>query len=137
MKAAVMPAEAGPPEAPKGNRNQSAECMDCAETRKTASRRQALAEPVVAGPAGAPHPGRRKWQNRPPYGRRLPVAGRSFSPSIMRARFSKRTHMMALVKTEKHRFPVEIVCFGVWGRVKDKGFFTKRTQMIQPRQTVF
>ena len=92
MKTAVMRAEAVPPEAPKGHRKQS---TDCTEGPGAASSRQALAEPIVAGLAGTPHPGRRKWQNRPPYGRRLPVAGRSSSPSILWIRFSKRTHMMA------------------------------------------
>jgi len=111
--------------------------VDCAETPPTASSRQALAEPIIAALAGAPHPGRRKWQNCPPYGRQLPLAGRAFSLSILWIHFSKRTHMMAPVETEKHRFPVENVCFDVqrWGN--RRGFFTKRTQMIQPRPTVF
>ena len=134
MKTAVMRAEAVPPEAPKGSRKQS---MDCAETPQTASGRQTLAEPIMAGLAGTPHPGRRKWQNRPHYGRRLPPAGRVFSPSILWIHFSKRTHMMAPVKTEKHRFPVETVCFDVQGWGNRRGFFTKRSQMILPRPTVF
>ena len=134
MKTAVMPAEAVPPEAPKSNRNQS---TDCAETRKTVSSHQALAEPIMAGLAGTPHPCPQKWQNRPCYGRRLPPAGQSSSLSILWALFSKRTQMMAPVKTEKHRFSVENVCFDVRGRANQEGVFTKRTQMIQPRQMAF
>ena len=102
MKTAVMPAEAVLPKAPKGNRNQS---TDCAETRKTASSRQSPAEPIVSGLAGTPHPSRRKRQNRPPYGWRLPVARRSFPPSILGVCFSKRTQMMALVEFENFDFP--------------------------------
>ena len=65
MKTAVMRAEAVPLEAPKGRRKQSTDCTDYTERPQTASSRQALAEPNVAGLAGTPHPGRQKWQNRP------------------------------------------------------------------------
>ena len=95
MKTDVMQAEAAPPEAPKGNRKQSTDCTDYTERTRAASNCRTWVERIVAGLAGTPHPGRRKWQNRPPYGRRLPVAGRSSSPSILWIRFSKRTHMMA------------------------------------------
>ncbi len=88
---------------------------DCTERPKAASSRQARMERIMAGLAGTPQPGRRMWQNRPPYGRRLPAAGWSSSPSIPVARFTKRTQMMAPVKTEKRRFPVENDVFNVQG----------------------
>ena len=137
MKTAVMRAEAVPPEAPKGNRKQSADCMECAETRPTASSRQALAEPIVAGLACTSHPGRREWRIHPQYGRRLPLARRSSSPLIRWVCFRKQTHMMTPVKTEKRHFPPEIVCFGVQGWGNQKAFFRKQTQMIQPRPSAF
>ena len=140
MKTAVMRAEAVPPETPKGSRKQSTDCTDCTdctETSKMASSRQTWVERVVAGLAGTLHPGRQKWRNGRPHGRRRAVAGRSFSPSIIGGCFSKRTHMMTPVKIEKRRFPVETVCFDLQGWANQKGVFTKRTQMIQPRPSVF
>jgi len=102
-----------------------------------ASSRRTWVERIVAGLAGTSHPGRRKWRKGPPHGRRWAVAGRSFSPSIIRGCFSKRTHMMTPIKIEKRRFPQGKWIFAVQGRANQKGFFTKRTQMIQPRPSVF
>ena len=134
MKPAVMQAEAVPSETPKGNRKQA---TDCTETPPMASSRRTWVERIVAGLAGTSHPGRRKWRKGPPHGRRWAVAGRSFSPSIIRGCFSKRTHMMTPIKIEKRRFPQGKWIFAVQGRANQKGFFTKRTQMIQPRPSVF
>jgi len=119
MKTVVVQTKAVPPEAPEGYRKQSTDCM---KRPKAASSRQTLLERIVAGLAGVPHPGRRMCRNRPQRGRRLPAAGRSSSPSIIGVRFSKRTHMMTPVKTEKRRFPVETVCFDLQGWANQKGF---------------
>ena len=92
-----------PPEVQRGNRKQS---MDCTEKPRAASSHRTLVE-IVAGLAGTPHPDRRRWRNRPPRGRRRPVAEPSFFPSIISACSSKRTQMMAPVKTENTVFPRE------------------------------
>ena len=106
------------------------------ERPEAASSRRTRVKQIVAGLAGTPHPGRRKWRNRPPRGRRLPVAGRSFSPPNIWVCFSKQSHMTAPVKTEKRCFPVETMCFDVQGWGNQKGCFRKQTQMMQPRQSV-
>jgi hypothetical protein len=136
MKTAVMRAEGVPPEAPDGNRNQSTDSTDCTERLKAASSRRTLVKKVAASLAGTPHPGRRKWRNRPQGGRRLPVSGRSSSPKIIWVCFEKQTHMMAPAKLEKRRFPMETACFDVQRRGNQKAFFRKQSQMKQPCRSV-
>jgi len=117
MKTAAIPARGVPPEVPKGSRIQS---TDCTERPRAAANREAVVELIVAGPAGTPHPGRREWRNRPRRGRRLLVAGRSSSPSIIGARFSKRTHMMAPVKPGNFVFPREkCISMSKGGQIED------------------
>ena len=120
MKRAATRAQGVPPETKNGKRKLS---TDGTERLKAASRCQTPVEQIVAGRAGTPHPGRRMWRNRPQRGRRLPAAGLSSSPSIIRVCFSKQSQMMAPVKTGKTRFSVENRGFR-WPRgVDSKRFF--------------
>ena len=114
MKTAVMRAEAVPPEAPRGQ----------PETIHGLHGLHGKAQGSVQPPGAGGHTasGPPKMAKSPPIWAAAAGGGAIILPLNHRGRFTKRTQMMAPVKTEKRRFPVENVSFDVQGWGNQKGF---------------